>query len=153
MFEIERKFLVDMEKVLDFIHENECKKINITQVYVQKEPDEIRIRKSAFEDGEVLFVKTIKRGHGLVREEHEMETTAEEFDLAMESGFPFISKKRFIVEGLEFDFYKNNLVTMEKEFESEEEAISFNFDYDFIIKEITGDKEYSNYTLAMKNKD
>ena len=150
--EIERKFLVDTKKVKEFLSEN-TERVTIKvieQVYLQREPEEIRIRRTV-ENGNTSFVKTIKTGHGLIRTEAENETTFEEFSKACQSYSVIASKTRHCIDGLEIDFFQNGLVTVEKEFESEATAILFDpSDYEFITDEITGNKFYSNYEIAKR---
>jgi adenylate cyclase len=111
---------------------------------------EVRLRAA---DGHRLL--TVKRGHGEVREEVEIQLSAEQFDAL----WPLtegqrISKRRHVVPlgGLkaEVDVYGGGLeglVVAEIEFPSQEEADRFQTP-DWLAEEVTGDDRYANQTLA-----
>lgn len=147
--EIERKWLLDSEKTKEFI-KNATKMVKIVQTYITLKPEELRFRKIEHSDGSLEYVKTIKKGHGFSREEIEINVSKEIYENETSSSNLIVRKNRYYVDGFEVDVYPDGLITMEREYSSEEEAISDVVEKDFIIKEITGNKEYSNATIAQR---
>ncbi len=105
------------------------------------------------------FFKTIKRGEGMVREEHESLVTREEFDdhLASHTG-NIIKKDRFVFlyEGMtyEMDRFKKTLkglCYLEIEFDDEEIARKFVLPEIFsglYLSEVTEDKRFNNSSIS-----
>ena len=146
MTEIERKFLVaEMPRA-------ESARATIDQGYLAlDERGEVRLRRI---DGELLL--TAKRGHGEVREEVEVAIDPDAF----EALWPLTEGRRVrkvrhyvpLGEGLraEIDVYEGaleGLRTAEIEFGSREGADAF-APPPWLGAELTGDKRYSNQTLA-----
>lgn len=149
--EIERKFLLDLEKVpYDF---SKLPKKVIEQGYII---DEIRVRSVAGKD----FVMTIKgeTGDAAVRNEVELNISKEAFSILMaRDDVHKISKSRYIVdEGnnkFEIDVYEGKLkglAFLEVEFNSKEEAEKFQVP-SWIKKEVTNDFRYRNSFLAQNS--
>jgi len=146
--EIERKFLVDEPpaEALD------CPSDEIDQGYLVSDGEtEIRVRRK----GPAHFI-TVKKGHGEVREETEVEITAGQFDQLWPSteGWRVRKRRHFIpLEGgltAEMDVYGERLeglMTVEVEFESEDASRGFTPPAWF-GKEVTGDVKYSNQQMA-----
>jgi len=154
--EIERKFLTRKEKANTYLYNafSPLNSFEIEQYYIEKTNDtELRIRrKEDLTNSTVKYFKTFKKGHGLIREEIESEISEKDFISMKSKAICGIKKKRIEVNGIEFDFYKNGLVTFEIEFSSVEESkkpIDKEL-LDIVEKEITGDKEYSNFKMASK---
>lgn len=163
--EIERKFITDHMGEYYFSRCDQRNKVHslIFQIYTSFSP-EIRFRavieesydNSNKKQESVKFIKTMKSGEGLVREEVETEITGTEFFLAFEETKAFLVKLRIErkdMPGVSLDTYLDNLKVMEFEFDSEEQAIAFNpKNYEpfsqMNLKEVTGDKTYSNSSLA-----
>lgn len=144
--EIERKFLT-VSLPFDLTQFPLCK---ITQIYISLKPT-IRIRKYN-ED----YVLTVKGDGGLAKQEFELPITFEEFShLATKAETNPMSKTRYLVpleNGLtaEVDVYDGickGLITTEVEFNSVEEANSFNPPLWF-GKEVTFDHRYKNTSLS-----
>jgi adenylate cyclase len=145
--EIERKFLVErLPPGLEIESEHE-----IAQGYLAAGDDEVRLRR---EDDRHLI--TVKRGHGLVRDEVEVPLARESFDelWALTEGRR-VEKTRLTMELdghlAEIDVYEGplaGLTTVEVEFEDLESADAFT-PPEWFTRELTGDQEYSNQRLAL----
>jgi adenylate cyclase len=147
--EIERKFLLDEPP--DWLPA--CASVRIEQGYVAiAEASEVRLRKA--DDRHRL---TAKRGHGEVREEAEVDLTADQFDpLWPLTEGQRLQKTRYrapLDGGLEaeIDVYAGQLeglVTAEVEFGSPAASRDFT-PPPWLGEEITGDDRYANQTLVL----
>ncbi|MEN2773788.1 dockerin type I domain-containing protein [Acetivibrio clariflavus] len=151
-YEIERKFLIDPNKIpydLDFLD-----KYEITQSYISFSP-EIRLRNV---DGTrfYLTVKANVDSNGLIREERNFWMTEEEYNnLFKKIEGNVIYKARY--QGLDehrrifaIDIFKGDLEGLayyEMEFPNEELANSY-IPPSWVGKEVTSDKRYKNGSLA-----
>jgi adenylate cyclase len=145
--EIERKFLVErLPPGLEIESEHE-----IAQGYLAAGDDEVRLRRR--DDRHLI---TVKRGHGLVRDEVEVPLARESFDelWALTEGRR-VEKTRLTMELdghlAEIDVYEGplaGLTTVEVEFEDLESADAF-APPEWFTRELTGDEEYSNQRLAL----
>lgn len=151
--EIERKFLVDLNKVpYDF---SKLERKSIEQGYIIYKP-EIRVRSISGED----FFMTIKgeTDSSDVRNELEFRISKEAFfTLMSRDDVSKISKTRYIVkEGLNkyeidvFDGKLKGLACLEVEFENKEASDNFVVP-NWITREITNDLRYRNSSLAKNN--
>ena len=149
--EIERKWIIDKNDIpFDF---SEAEKYDIVQTYISFSP-EIRLRKIN-EDIYVLTTKYDTRQEGLVRTEHEYRITKEEYEkLLNKKEANTIYKRRYAFKesglGLEIDIFDaglEGLAYLEIEFENEKKANEY-IPPDWVIKEVTGDEEYKNGSLA-----
>ena len=152
--EIEKKFLLKPFNIKNFLKKNGIKYrvYNIAQYYIDEQK---RVRKY----GNRYFL-TIKSGEGLVRKEYEKEIDKDKFEELLKNSKEIFSlfKKRYKVEidnyTYEIDKFKKDLkglVYLEIEFKSEQEAKDFNIDSrfkDFILKEVTEDKRFSNFFIS-----
>ena len=146
--EIERKFLV--RKIPDGLTSYPAS--DIAQGYLVSLEDglQVRLRKS----GE-RYLLTYKRGTGNVREEREVELTAEQFDaLWPATEGKRLAKTRYEIpfggRVVEIDVYHEKhegLVVAEVEFDAEEAAKDFQ-PPDWLGADVTGDPRYSNQLLA-----
>jgi adenylate cyclase len=146
--EIERKFLVRElpDELANYPH-NE-----IAQGYLVSLEDglQVRLRKSVDR-----YSLTYKRGAGNVREEREVELTAEQFATL----WPATEGKRLVKtryeipfgeRTVEIDLYHERhegLIVAEVEFDEEDEAKNFQ-PPDWLGADVTGDPRYSNQLLA-----
>ena len=156
--EIERKFLIRQTPELFAA----CsKKTDIEQIYLIKTDPAVQRRiRSMTTDGTVRYFYTEKRFISAVtREENEREITREEYEkLRSEADMSLVPiiKSRHILEFsgqcFEIDSYpfSDELASMELELADEEQEIFFP-PCAVIIKEVTGDKRYSNAALAKNN--
>ncbi|MCM1577428.1 MAG: hypothetical protein NC078_01350 [Ruminococcus sp.] len=155
--EIERKFLIEGTSE---VFEKCAEKITILQIYLTRSDPDIQRRIRSWETaGEIKYFYTEKRFISpAVREENEREISREEFENLKSQADPDlapIEKVRRILpyegQSLEIDSYsfEPSLATMELELDSEDREIIFP-PFVNIIKEVTGDKDYSNASLALK---
>lgn len=164
MNEIEKKYIVK-GTVIEVIEETDVK-INILQTYIENSDNaELRIRQSIYEFSDI-YHKTKKIGNGFKREEIEEEITSSEYEELYSkriSGtlpkirYVFRSDVRFVKEII-LDVYEHHLPVIEIEFEDiklTDEMINFIPGYlkKYIIKDVTGLKEYSNKQRAFDIED
>ena len=156
--EIERKFLLKNSQILDFLKEAGVvfKHLEISQFYTKiTQNEEIRFRS---EEGK--FIKTIKVGKDLIREENEEFCEKAEFKKALKNRIGrVITKDRYIFRlnnnPCNIDIFKdclNGLCTFEIEFSDENEAVYFKlppFLEQFCQADVTCDKRYKNKFLAI----
>ena len=152
--EIERKWLSTNKLISKLLESKYFTTKYISQYYLpsKEENKEERVRRIDFSLNKSKFFHTIKKGYGLSREEIENEISEEEFYKLLKNATSGITKTRLEFDGYEIDKYEFGLCTIEKEYSSEEEAFSdLNEDIiPFMIKEITGDKSFSNKILSEK---
>lgn len=156
--EIERKFLLKNSQILDFLKDAGVvfKHLEISQFYTKiTQNEEIRFRS---EEGK--FIKTIKVGKDLIREENEEFCEKAEFKKALKNRIGrVITKDRYIFRlnnnPCNIDVFKdglNGLCTFEIEFSDENEAVYFKlppFLEQFCQADVTCDKRYKNKFLAI----
>lgn len=164
MLEIERKWLVD-NSIFIKLNAPILEAMRINQFYlIKNDNEEVRCRsvyisKSTMSKSNIREnYMTIKKNiNNITREENETKISVEDYiDLRRRAITGAIEKVRYKI-GLskniaELDIYYNlpnnpNLNTVEIEFETEEEANNFT-PPDWFGREVTGEKEYSNYELA-----
>ncbi|QOY55612.1 CYTH domain-containing protein [Candidatus Sulfurimonas marisnigri] len=143
--EIERKFLIDIDKV-----ENLENGYEIKQGYIQtKDKTTVRVRVK----GDEAFITIKGKNVGASRVEFEYSIPLDDANEMLEKlcSKPFIDKKRYLVEHKnhtwEIDvFHKENegLIVAEVELEDENEIVELP---KWIVKEVTGDARYYNSNL------
>lgn len=147
--EIEKKYIV--EKIPDDLNFKDVKTIH--QTYLAIGNEEVRVRKTVYEDKEE-YAMTIKKGKGLVRLEKEFPIEKDTYIqiLPKDSTALIKTRKTVIIQNEKFDLdiYHNSrvngLITIEIEFESEEEARAF-VKPDWFGENVTEDKSYKNQSL------
>ena len=154
--EIERRFLLiplRVKRLLKSLNiEYSAKRVE--QYYLKSKDEAIRYRKI-----DNRFIKTIKRGYGLVREEIENRVSEDEYNLfLLQKDGKIIKKIRYTCQmdgfSLEIDEFKGHLkglVILEVEFSSKEKANSYNLPKIFepyLVSEITGIEKFSNKSLS-----
>lgn len=153
--EIERKFLIRQTPEL---FDNCSEKTDIVQTYLVKSDPSLQRRvRSMTSNGCTKYYYTEKRFlSASTREENEREITCEEYEKLLSEADPAlvpIIKTRHILnynsQRFEIDCYpfSDSLASMELELSDEKQVIYFPSFAD-IIKEVTGDKRYSNAALA-----
>jgi CYTH domain-containing protein len=153
--EIERKFLVEYPDV-DVLDVR--RKISIVQTYLSDGDDGAQRRvRSIEENGRSSYTYTEKHFRSpVVRDEYEKEITADEYNellLQKKTDFTPVEKVRYCFcykdQLFELDTYhfSSRLAVMELELESEDQVIYLP-DNVKVIREVTGEKRYSNSTLA-----
>jgi CYTH domain-containing protein len=146
--EIERKFLV--RKLPDNLASHAPKEISQGYLVSMDDGLQVRLRKK----GDKYWL-TFKRGVGNVREEREVELTAEQFGALWPAteGKRLVKTRYEIPLGervVEIDVYHGKhegLVVAEVEFDAEEAAKDFQ-PPDWLGDDVTGDPRYSNQLLA-----
>lgn len=157
--EIERKFLIKIPDINTLRSQPGYFETKITQLYISSPDGKSkggRIRKSVYKDRTVYF-KTYKRDiTALKRIEIEREITQEEFQrlsgYIMEGTTPIIKVRHsfeFDEKLVEVDIYEfwSDRATAEVELSSEDEQLRLP-NFIEVIKEITYDKRYRNFSLA-----
>lgn len=130
-------------------------------LYIKQYYTEAGRFRDTFNDMKHIYHHTIKRPVSVgIQEEDEIEITKEEFDLAIAKPIAFIDKYRFIykVDGLKYEMDQIFLINNETDFyvlEIELNDINQPLELvkevqDCVIKEITGDKSLSNFSLSYK---
>ena len=146
--EIERRFLIKNDNWKEFI----TKKIYIEQGYLSKSLDDWIIRlRFIGKDSKIALKKHIK---GFTNFEFEYSIPRSDGETIMSNLSRTIKKERFLLEVEKkswiIDCFKENnypLEIAEIELSNEEEDLRLP---SFICKEITGLKQYSNFSLANK---
>ncbi len=160
-FEIERRYLLYPCSMKRFLksHGIEYEEIPITQFYlVAKEGKVVRYRRYG-----KSYIRTVKYGSGMVREEYEESISAEEFEEALRRNRGGVIRKRrllFSMDGrrFELDSFKKplkGLNVLEIEFEKESDAKSFELPKIFgkiLAAEVTRMSDFTNGALSKSMK-
>ena len=155
--EIERKWLVDKEKITPLLDHG----FKVEQHYLNDIEDDwlIRVR----DEGCGYYVLTLK-GKGLMaRPELEFEITEKEYRDSLEYSKSCVLKTRFFIDLFPEDvncerwyeidvFDDHDFIICELEFNTVEEAGEFN-PPDWCLKEVTCDSTYQNINLARPNEN
>lgn len=155
-YEIERKFLI-RRPAETWLAEN-CQASHIIQTYLKSgtpgRSERVRRREG---DGGVVYTHTVKRRiSDLRREEQEREISGEEYRALLQRADPkrrTIEKRRHVLryrgKDFEIDVYPfwQDRAVMEIELTDESEAAELPPEIE-IIKEVTGDRRYTNAALA-----
>lgn len=157
--EIERKYLIKIPDLEVLKNQPNYNSSAIEQMYIADNGEYKggRIRKREYASG-CKYYKTYKENiNGLSKFEVESEITAEEYNILSERRLEntrAIIKVRhcFDYQGqtFELDIYEfwNDKATLEVELESEEQKVVLP-EFIEIIADVTGNKAYSNYSLAL----
>lgn len=163
--EIERKFLIKRPDVSVLESIDGCAVREIVQTYLHTDGAERRIRRIV-ENGATSYIYTEKRrvpGAEISRFEDEREITAEEYAALYAEAANELAKTRYAFpyggRVVEIDVYPDEIggelfrgrAILEIEMESEDEELHIP-EFIEVIEEVTGRKEYSNKSLAEKNK-
>ena len=157
--ETERKYIINMPDINRILLQKDCSKSEILQIYLSGgEGETRRVRRRVFDD-KIQYTETIKvRINATSSTEMEREITVEEFELAKNhalQGYTPIEKTRYTFiynnQLFEIDVYPKWTKTaiLETELESPEQIIKFP-DFIKIIREVTGNKAYSNAGMSRK---
>ena len=149
-FEIERKFLVDLDSIPYDLTRLEKKEIE--QGYILHNPV-VRIR--AVSDSEYYMTFKSNTDDNLVRNEVELKISREAYSkLISRDDVSKIRKSRYITfeddRKFELDVFEGNLeglACLEVEFNSTEEASNFSVP-SWVKREVTGDIRYTNSELS-----
>lgn len=155
--EIERKYLIAYPDLSWLERQPGIRKIEIVQTYLFGTENQSRRVRQWTENGESLYIETRKSGKGIRRTETECQLTEAEYQSAMAFADPErrpIVKTRYILpfdgQSFEIDIYPfwTRQAVMEIELESEDQPIRFP-DGIRILREVTGDPNYTNSALAL----
>jgi len=156
-YEIERKFLVKMPNISKIQKLYGAKHSEIIQTYLKSDNgDESRVRQRGL-NGNYIYSKTTKKAiSALKRIEIEKKLSKEEYlNLIMQADtnkrqirktrYCFMFKNQY----LELDIYPfwNDQAILEVELSSEQQEVEIPKEIE-VIKDVTGDINYTNYTLA-----
>lgn len=155
--ETERKYLIEMPKAEVLCAFPDFEESGITQIYLGRETGRThRVRKREFK-GKTVYIENMKtRLSPMSVIEEEREITQEEFTALLEKieeGSSPVLKKRiaftFGCNLLEIDLYPrwNKIAILEIELAGEDILPEIPHEIR-IIKEVTGDKRYSNHALS-----
>lgn len=156
--EIERKYLIKMPDIKIVRNQQGYESSVIEQAYITGDGERRggRIRKRLYKSG-CRYYKTFKENIGEIsRIEIESEITADEYDTLLKNkldGTRVIKKTRhcFVFGGklMELDIYDfwDDVATLEIELKSEEEQVVLP-DFIEVIKDVSADEMYSNFSLA-----
>lgn len=153
--EIERKFLIEQTPSL---WQNCSEEIGIVQIYLKRDDPGTQRRVRSWKTGgaEKYFYTEKRFISAAVREENEREISREDFLRLKNEADPSlvpIEKTRLIIpfqgQRFEADVYafEKRLATMELELSSEDQEIRLP-PFVKVIREVTGEKAYSNAVLA-----
>lgn len=154
--EIERKFLIKYPDT-EFLRGLEgCERIGISQTYLLCDDGSMRVRRSVYDDKTVYYRNIKKRISDMSHLEDEKiisEETYGELLFCRDTSRNTVEKTRYafpfgghIIEVDVYPFWSDRAV-LEVELESEDEAFDIP-PFISVIKEVTGDKRYSNKALA-----
>ena len=154
--EIERKYLIEYPDLPWLERQPGVRRAEIVQTYLLgAEGETLRVRQWT-EQGETVYIETCKSGRGLRRIERERQLTEEEYQAALQNADPIrrpIVKTRWCLpcdgQVFEIDVYPfwTDQAVMEIELEREDQPVRFP-DGIRVIREVTGDPNYTNASLA-----
>ncbi len=157
--EIERKFLIEYPDLARLEKLPNCHRVDILQTYLlSANGEEVRVRQRG-ENGSYLYYQTTKRRISDVkRVEIERRLTQREYLSLLMDADPALNpirKTRYCLtwkeQYFEIDVYPfwNDRAVVEIELDDENAEIHFPKELK-VIREVTGDEAYKNYTLAKK---
>lgn len=152
--EIERKWLIDKEKIPYNLEDLNVEVFDIKQTYLCFNP-EMRVRDYNNGESYELTLKDNMSSDGMIRDEVNIDIDKEQYDnLVKKQEGTTIHKTRYQLYSdgqlIAIDIFHDELdglAYMEIEFTSEEESKSFK-EPDWVIKDVTSDVRYKNGHLA-----
>lgn len=154
----QRKYLIDLNKTkLDFLTENTPTKVEIEQTYLENDDFEKRLRKRTY-SGQSTYYITIQRKDGCKSKIiTDKKITEKEYLKFLSSNqilgslnkirYSFIKDKQYF----KLDIFDNGMAILELEPTLENKGINIP-DFVTVIDDVTGNKEYDNINLVMKDK-
>lgn len=157
--EIERKYIIEKPQISNLRKMKGFSESEIEQIYLNSEPNVTRrVRKRVFGDT-VQYTETVKeRIDKISAVEREREIAENEYCLLSaqiaEGTVPIIKKRitfEFGSQVFEIDVYPawKGTAIMETELKSREQTVDMP-DFIKIVREVTGDKAYSNASMSKK---
>ena len=155
--EIEYKYLIHFPDLEVLTNQDGCRVAEIVQTYLRSESGMTsRVRKWV-ENGVTAFYSTDKKRISFqTSEEYEKEITEDEYSMLLlkaDKACTPILKTRYIIpycnHNLEIDIYpfRNKQAVLEIEINTENEEVQIP-PYLSVIKDVSGDRRYSNHSLA-----
>lgn len=156
--EIERKYLIRYPDLLALGDKPNCSKVDMIQTYLRTQPDgtEVRVRQRG-QDGNFMFYKTEKRKvSDAARVEVDRRIGMKEYISLLAEADPSlrpVRKTRYCLTEnntyYEIDIYPewSRQAVMEVELRSEDEEVIIPEGIK-VIREVTGDRSYSNHEMA-----
>lgn len=145
--EIERKFIIEDLPSLMTLDILEVQQIY--QVYLAIGKEQVRARQ-LIRNNDINYTLTIKRGHGLLRDEIEAIITKETYQQLCRNKTQLIKTRSVIlINGIKTyidQYYQHKLIIAEVEFPNEYEAKQFQ-PPEWFGREVTGEFEYENQYL------
>lgn len=159
--ETERKFLIEYPDIAALTNDPNCKKLEITQTYLPSESEvERRVRSRGYNGSDLYYYTEKSARSAATRYESEKRITKEEYNRFLESAGedpPQIRKDRYCLsydfQYFEIDVYPfwDDKAILEIELTDKNADIRFP-SFIKILREVTGEKEYSNSSLAKRKK-
>ena len=156
-YEVERKFLIEYPDVKKLAAMSNCQKVDIIQLYLRVTPEEERKVRMRGQDGNYIYSETIKRRvTDQKRIAVERRITKDEFFVLLmdaDSSLGQIRKDRYCLtynnQYFKIDIYPfwNDKAIVDIELLHEDDPIEFP-DEIHVIREVTGDRNYKNSSLA-----
>lgn len=151
--EIERKFLIEKPTDAVIAAIPFARAVSIEQCYINDDSGKYRVRKRG-DDGAYIYIKTVKsKAEGITRSETETRITEQEYEAAKERAEACLTKTRLCIaeNGKYFELdiypYSEKYAVIEIELCDEEEEFMLP-SYLNVIREVTGENDYSNHTIA-----
>lgn len=152
--EIERKWLIQKDKIPYNLEDNSVYQYEIKQTYLCFDP-EMRVRDYNNGKSYEFTMKTNMSNDGLIRDETNLDITKEQYENLIkkqEGTTIYKTRYQFYAEGqiIAIDVFHgelDGLVYMEIEFANKEESDRYQ-EPDWIIKDVTSDIRYKNGYLA-----
>jgi hypothetical protein len=147
---MKRKFICSKEDVVRFVFSERRKELFIEEFYTDfSEEREVRFRRISESGKFNKYYLTEKTGTGSSRTKVEKRTDRIDYENHIIGNSIVLNKIRYIIDlETKIDFYPNGLRILVKEYDSEEDAKNDKIDFPFIIKEVTGEREYSEAQIA-----
>ncbi len=160
-FEIEKKFIIKYPDISYLDSLKNAKAVYISQSYIEENGERKRIRKRGI-DGDFSYYLTMKKsvGNSFKKIEEEYKITKEEYERlkAFDINNLTIEKTRYCLSEnntyYEIDVYPfwNDKAVMEIELKDENESYVLPKNIE-VIQDVSYDKSYSNYNLALIRKN
>ncbi|WP_173471786.1 CYTH domain-containing protein [Eubacterium ruminantium] len=152
--EVERKWLIDKDKVPYDLNDKDVYVYDIIQTYLCFDP-EIRVRNYNYDSDYEFTIKTNMSKDGVVRDEYNLNITKEEYENLVpkqegntihKTRYQFYADDQLICIDIFHDDL-DGLAYMEIEFPNKEESDAFETP-SWVIKDVTDDIRYKNGHLA-----
>jgi CYTH domain-containing protein len=157
--EIERKYIIEMPTVATLAAQENYTESSITQIYISSALDETRrVRRRVYPDRTEYYETSKRRVDHMSSDEREREITSTEYELLAEQiladSIPVVKMRYtfvYIGQTFEIDVYPQwkHTAIMETELSTHDTVVTMP-PFLRIIREVTGDKAYSNAAMSRK---